>query len=76
MAAVAPDAGGLAFRWNSATGRLYSLARATNLVPAEWSAPLIAPPLAGTGGFLGYTSPVDADLGGAFYRLQIELESP
>ena len=76
MANVAPDAGGLAFRWNSVTGRLYTLARATNLFPAEWSAPLIAPPLAGTGGFLGYTSPVDADLGGAFYRLQIELDTP
>ena len=76
VAELVPDAGGLAFRWNSATGRLYSLVRATNLVPAEWSAPLIAPPLAGTGGFLGYTSPVNADLGGAFYRLQIDLESP
>ena len=73
---LVPDAGGLAFRWNSATGRLYSLVRATNLAPAEWSAPLIAPPLAGTGGFLGYTSPVDADLGGAFYRLHIELDTP
>ena len=76
VAELVPDAGGLAFRWNSATGRLYSLVRATNLAPAEWSAPLIAPPLAGTGGFLGYTSSVDADLGGAFYRLQIELDTP
>ncbi len=73
---LVPDAGGLAFRWNSVSGRLYSLVRATNLAPAEWSAPLIAPPLAGTGGFLGYTSPVDADLGGAFYRLHIELDTP
>ena len=44
--------------------------------PAVWSAPLIAPPLAGTGGFLSYTSPVDADLSGAFYRLHIELDTP
>ena len=76
VAGLVPDVGGLAFRWNSVSGRVYSLVRATNLAPAEWSAPLIVPPLAGTGGFLGYTSPVDPDLGGAFYRLLIELDAP
>ena len=76
VAELVPDAGGLAFRWGSVTGRLYSLVRATNLAPAVWSAPLIAPPLAGTGGFLDYTNPVDPDIGGAFYRLQIELDTP
>ena len=75
VAELVPDAGGLAFRWNSVSGRVYSLVRATNLAPAEWSAPLIAP-LTGTGGILSYTSPVDADLGGAFYRLQVELDAP
>ena len=72
MAGLVPDASGLAFLWNSATCRLYSLVRASTLTPASWSPPLFTPPLAGTGDWLGYTSPVDAGLSGAFYRLQIE----
>ncbi|MGD9782634.1 MAG: penicillin-binding protein activator [Kiritimatiellia bacterium] len=70
---IAPDSGSnLVFQWEGVADRLYTLVRATHLVPATWSGPLFVP-VEGTGGTMFRTSPVDFAITGAFFRLQVEL---